>query len=61
MLRDMEWFFDHLENGVPFSFARFNDGEMIAINRVGSTVARGDQAVSSELSLHSLLLANMSI
>ena len=46
----MEWFFDHLENDVPFSFARFNDGEMIAINRVGSTVARGDQTVSSELS-----------
>jgi len=33
----------------PFSFARFNDGEMKGAMRVGAKVARGDQIVSEEL------------
>lgn len=50
MIDDMEWFLNNLENKVPFAFARFNDGEMMAIDRVGSVVARGDQVVNQSLS-----------
>ena len=50
MLTDMEWFFDNLENGTPFGFARFNDGEMLGIVQVGSVAARGDQLVDEGLS-----------
>jgi len=40
---------DNLKNGTPFSYARFNDGEMMGIDRVGSVVARGDQVVDESL------------
>lgn len=50
MINDMDWFLDNLKNKVPFAFARFNDGEMMAIDRVGSVVARGDQVVDRSLS-----------
>tara|TARA_Y100000593_G_scaffold95019_1_gene198411 strand:- start:15676 stop:16371 length:696 start_codon:yes stop_codon:yes gene_type:complete len=51
MLTDMEWFFENLESGTPFAFARFNDGEMMGIVQVGSVVARGDQYVNESLSI----------
>lgn len=50
MINDMDWFLDNLKNKVPFAFARFNDGEMMAIDRIGSVVARGDQVVDRSLS-----------
>jgi hypothetical protein len=34
---------------VPFSFARFNDGEMMGIEQAGVTVARGDQFIDNDL------------
>lgn len=37
--------------GTTFSLARFNDGEMMGVERPGSVVARGDQKVNEELSL----------
>jgi len=40
----------NLENGVPQALARFNDGEMRGIVKVGDTVARGCQKVNHELS-----------
>ena len=51
MLNDMDWFLDNIANKTPFGFARFNDGEMMAIDTVGSVVARGDQVVDESLSL----------
>jgi len=50
MLTNIDWFLDNLKNNVPFGFARFNDGEMMGIVRVGSVVARGDQRVNESLS-----------
>jgi hypothetical protein len=47
---EVDWFLENLERKNPFSYARFNDGEMIAINQVGSVVARGDQVVDTGLS-----------
>lgn len=42
--------FKNLEDGVPQALARFNDGEMRGIVRVGDTVARGCQKVNEHLS-----------
>lgn len=39
----------NLRNGVPQALARFNDGEMRAIIRVGDKVARGCQKVTQDL------------
>jgi len=50
MIYTTDWFYDNLKNNVPFAFARFNDGEMMGIAEVGSTVARGDQLVDNTLS-----------
>tara|TARA_R110002074_G_scaffold102179_3_gene220730 strand:+ start:147 stop:845 length:699 start_codon:yes stop_codon:yes gene_type:complete len=50
MIDNMDWFFDNLNSKTPFAFSRFNDGEMMGIDRVGSTVARGDQLVDITLS-----------
>lgn len=50
MLRTPEWFYNNLSNNIPFGFARFNDGEMGGIDRVGSIAARGDQQVNEDLS-----------
>jgi hypothetical protein len=33
----------------PFGFARFNDGEMMGIDKIGAKVARGDQVVDESL------------
>lgn len=41
---------DNIKNGVPQALARFNDGEMTGIIKVGSVVARGDQKVNKDLS-----------
>ena len=45
---------DNIANNIPFAFARFNDGEMMGIDNIGSVVARGDQIVNE--SLHALCL-----
>lgn len=37
----------------PFGFARFNDGEMMGVDKIGSVAARGDQVVNE--SLHNAL------
>ena len=50
MINDMDWFLDNLKNKTPFGYARFNDGEMMAIDQIGSVVARGDQYVDDSLS-----------
>tara|TARA_R100000008_G_scaffold84529_1_gene72157 strand:- start:3544 stop:4248 length:705 start_codon:yes stop_codon:yes gene_type:complete len=50
MIEDMDWFTHNLKNNIPFGFARFNDGEMMGVDRVGSMVARGDQYVDVSLS-----------
>ena len=50
MIQEMDWFVENLTNGIPFGYARFNDGEMMAIDRIGSIVARGDQVVNTSLS-----------
>ncbi|MFW5847697.1 MAG: hypothetical protein ACOCVF_02145 [bacterium] len=38
-----------LEENVNFAFARFNDGEMMGIDKIGAKVARGDQIVNESL------------
>jgi len=43
---------DMLNRKIPFSLARFNDGEMNAIKNQNCIVARGDQIVTPELSEH---------
>jgi hypothetical protein len=40
---------DNLKNNIPFCYVRFNDGEMMGIDRIGSVVARGDQIVNELL------------
>lgn len=40
---------NNLKDGIPFAYARFNDGEMMGIDKIGSVVARGDQHVNEEL------------
>jgi hypothetical protein len=40
---------DNLKNNIPFCYVRFNDGEMMGIDRIGSVVARGDQIVDENL------------
>jgi len=59
---EMNWFVQHLEEKTPFGFARFNDGEMMAVDNVGCTVARGDQVVDESLSnaLHEALIYKQS-
>ena len=42
-----------LLEGEPFGFARFNDGEMMGIDKIGAKAARGDQVVNK--SLHNAL------
>jgi hypothetical protein len=51
MLMNMDWFLDNLRSNIPFGFARFNDGEMMGIDQIGSIVARGDQVVDESLSV----------
>lgn len=40
---------DNLKNNTPFCYVRFNDGEMMGIDKIGSVVARGDQFVDESL------------
>lgn len=40
---------DNLRDNTPFAYSRFNDGEMMGVDKIGSVVARGDQIVSEEL------------
>lgn len=47
---ETKWFFDHLYNKEPFSFSRFNDGEIGGIMYDNFIAARGDQLVNPELS-----------
>ena len=51
MIDSADWFFSNLKNKTPFCYVRFNDGEMMGVDRVGSVVARGDQLVNSDLSI----------
>ena len=51
MIDSKDWFFDYLKNNIPFCYVRFNDGEMMGIDRAGSIVARGDQFVDKSLSV----------
>ena len=46
---DTNRFFHMLEENIPFSLARFNDGEMMGVKATGSVVARGDQVVNDSL------------
>lgn len=46
----MDWLIENIKNKNSFAFSRFNDGEMMAIEKVGSVVARGDQYVDTTLS-----------
>ncbi len=41
----------NIKNNIPQALARFNDGEMLGIEKVGSVVARGDQTVDQSLSV----------
>ena len=40
---------DNLKNNIPFAYVRFNDGEMMGIDKIGTVVARGDQIVDENL------------
>ena len=53
MITEMDWFLENIRTKTPFGYARFNDGEMMAIDQIGSVVARGDQIVDE--SLHNAL------
>lgn len=41
--------FKLLKENIPFCLVRFNDGEMMAIDKIGCTVARNDQFVNESL------------
>ena len=43
-----------MKHRIPFALSRFNDGEMGGIQRVGASIARGDQIV--DISLHNKLI-----
>ena len=47
--KQYQFVIDNLKNNVPFCYVRFNDGEMMGIDRIGSVVARGDQIVDEHL------------
>jgi len=49
MIKKYDWFFENLQNKVNFCYVRFNDGEMMGIERLGAVAARGDQIVNSSL------------
>ncbi len=51
-MREIESLMKRLAQGTPLALARFNDGECLGIERVGSTVARGHQLVSQSLQDH---------
>lgn len=47
--KQYQFVIDNLKNNVPFCYIRFNDGEMMGIDKIGSLVARGDQIVNESL------------
>jgi hypothetical protein len=47
--KQYQFVIDNLKNNVPFCYVRFNDGEMMGIDKIGSLVARGDQIVNESL------------
>jgi len=49
MIETMDWFTQNLRDRTPFGYARFNDGEMMAVDKIGAVVARGDQVVDESL------------
>ena len=49
MIKELDWFFENLKNKKNFCYVRFNDGEMMGIESIGSVVARGDQVVDASL------------
>ena len=54
MITDINIFLDKLEKKENFCYVRYNDGEMMGIDRVGAIAARGDQYVDQ--SLHDKLI-----
>tara|TARA_Y100000310_G_scaffold341962_1_gene443091 strand:- start:336 stop:1088 length:753 start_codon:yes stop_codon:yes gene_type:complete len=48
---------DMIKKETPFSFARFNDGEMGGVDRIGASIARHDQIVNE--SLHNKLIESL--
>ena len=50
VVTDHSVFVDMLEQDIPFSFSRFNDGEMGAICKSMPMISRGAQVVTNELS-----------
>ena len=49
MITDINIFFDNLKNKKNFCYVRYNDGEMMGIDKVGAVAARGDQYVDQSL------------
>lgn len=49
MIKKYDWFFENLRNNVNFCYVRFNDGEMMGIEKVGAVAARGHQIVDLSL------------
>lgn len=58
MILETDWFFENLKNNHNFCYVRYNDGEMMGVNKVGSVAARGDQQVNQ--SLHDKLIEGIS-
>lgn len=58
MYETPDWFFDKLRQKHNFCYVRYNDGEMMGINRIGAVAARGDQVV--DRSLHEKLIEGIS-
>ncbi len=40
---------ENISNNIPFSFSRFNDGEIIGIKKPNSVVSRGSQKIHNDL------------
>jgi hypothetical protein len=52
MITDPNFFFDKIRIREPFSIARFNDGEMLAIEGAEGSVSRGAQKVDKAVSVY---------
>jgi len=46
---DYKFIINNIEHNIPFAFSRFNDGEMLGIDKPDSVVSRGAQLVDSSL------------
>ena len=55
--KSVDMILDKIRKNDNFAFARFNDGEMMGVDKIGSTVARGDQQVNK--SLHEALIKSL--